>query len=686
MINTVNLPPFKKMCITIGNLPSSFMESMTYYECLCWLYEYFEKTLLPAINTNSEAITELQNAFTTLKNYIDNYFENLDVQEEINNKLDEMASDGTLESIIDEYTIGKDVFRTRLYLTRLGRFNLTTLAENGYSNMQAGCYIGDNYYIFPVIKNNDDGDARLYKINLATGSILTYNDVSGVHHANGCCLKGTSLFFSQTFDNEQTPLYGIVEVDVSTLNVIETHTVDFRSAESFQINSIGYDTTNDKFYLIGTDKFAVANTDFEVESVENFVYPHKTYRFNQGGCFYDKYVCVVVNSENAILCFNTDGTLHHVIDIGEIQANNVFGEIENITVYNDEIYLNANLSHSTLSNLFLVQFFKASLKGGGYPNKYSSNTVFNTAVINELVVDKTTYDNLTDYNKFTCNGTTEKPFETIAEAISYITNDHLYNIKVNDTNTYPENLTIVNKNLLIKANGSVLGTIKIVGSKVTLTNTYIGTSELRTPVIATPDDYNTPLFITANSEVSLFGICGYHSDNCIAAGMIYPLVIEASVLYDASTASGDYKKFLDVNSTYTPLIIGSNVVTGKVGAITSPKMNFVDYRPSQSLITGNSNIDFSTLPQFTNTYRGVWVAVTTEIGNSDYVRLSQLHANEMCIIEDITGGTTKRYGFRFNLRPSQSQIQISSYSYDFDNHVWEADTDIKYFVKYMFEI
>lgn len=107
MINTINLPPFKRMCVTIGNLPSSFMESMSYYEALCWLYDYFEKTLLPAINTNSEAITELQTAFITLKTYVDDYFENLDVQTEINNKLDAMATAGTLEEIISAYlTLG----------------------------------------------------------------------------------------------------------------------------------------------------------------------------------------------------------------------------------------------------------------------------------------------------------------------------------------------------------------------------------------------------------------------------------------------------------------------------------------------------------------------------------------------------------------------------------------------------
>ena len=238
----------------------------------------------------------------------------------------------------------------------------------------------------------------------------------------------------------------------------------------------------------------------------------------------------------------------------------------------------------------------------------------------------------------------------------------------------------------LKANGSNLGTIKIVGSKVSLTNLYVGTSELRTPVFASPEDYNTPLYITANSEVFLFGTCGYHSADCITAGMIYPLIIEGSTLHDSSTSTGSYKKFLDVNSTYSPLIIGSSVITGNVGAITSPRMNFVDYRPTTTLITGASNVNFSDLPQFTNTYRGLWIAVTTEVGNSEYVRLSQLHANEMVIVEDITGGTTARYGFRLNLRPSNERIEIASYSYDFSTNVWEADNTIKYYAKFLFEI
>ena len=40
---------------------------------------------------------------TQLQNYVDNYFNNLDVQQEINNKLDEMTENGTLTLLIKKY-------------------------------------------------------------------------------------------------------------------------------------------------------------------------------------------------------------------------------------------------------------------------------------------------------------------------------------------------------------------------------------------------------------------------------------------------------------------------------------------------------------------------------------------------------------------------------------------------------
>ena len=48
-------------------------------------------------------VEEYIDKFIELHDYVQDYFDNLDVQEEINNKLDEMAGDGTLQELINNY-------------------------------------------------------------------------------------------------------------------------------------------------------------------------------------------------------------------------------------------------------------------------------------------------------------------------------------------------------------------------------------------------------------------------------------------------------------------------------------------------------------------------------------------------------------------------------------------------------
>lgn len=93
--------PFRKFVTTIGVFPTAFTDAMTYYECLAYLVQYMENTMIPAINENAEAVEELQEKYIELKTYVDTYFDNLDVQDEINNKLDEMVEDGTLQELIN---------------------------------------------------------------------------------------------------------------------------------------------------------------------------------------------------------------------------------------------------------------------------------------------------------------------------------------------------------------------------------------------------------------------------------------------------------------------------------------------------------------------------------------------------------------------------------------------------------
>ena len=107
MIKVEKLNPFGRMCISLGMLPSSYKESMTYEEQLLWFFKFLDETVIPTVNNNADAVEELQALYIQVKTFVDEYFDNLDVQEEINNKLDAMAQDGSLADLLKSVTYYK---------------------------------------------------------------------------------------------------------------------------------------------------------------------------------------------------------------------------------------------------------------------------------------------------------------------------------------------------------------------------------------------------------------------------------------------------------------------------------------------------------------------------------------------------------------------------------------------------
>ena len=151
-IDVKTLRPFRRFIYTIGELPTSYLMSMTYEEQLIWLCNYITQTVIPTINNNGEAVKELQDKFIELKNYIDEYFENLDVQDEINNKLDAMVLDGTLENIISEYI----ELQTTYAYDNVASMKLATNLVDGSFARTSG------YYTY------NDGGGAFYKIRQVT--------------------------------------------------------------------------------------------------------------------------------------------------------------------------------------------------------------------------------------------------------------------------------------------------------------------------------------------------------------------------------------------------------------------------------------------------------------------------------------------------------------------------------------
>ena len=121
-------------------IPLAFDESMSYYETLCGILSLL-KTQEEVINNNADLLAELEL-------YVKNYFENLDVQTEINNKLDEMAENGQLADIISQYLKVASV-----------------LAYNTVDDMKKSTNLSENSFVetYGFYKLGDGGSAK-YKI------------------------------------------------------------------------------------------------------------------------------------------------------------------------------------------------------------------------------------------------------------------------------------------------------------------------------------------------------------------------------------------------------------------------------------------------------------------------------------------------------------------------------------------
>lgn len=143
------------------SIPLAFDESMSYYETLCNVLALLKKHE-EIINNNADVLKELEN-------YVIHYFDNLDVQEEINNKLDKMAEDGTLENLISQYVL----LQTTFVYNNINEMKNATNLTNGSFARTSGFY------------EYDDGGGAFYKVRNVTNediidniTIIALNDVN----------------------------------------------------------------------------------------------------------------------------------------------------------------------------------------------------------------------------------------------------------------------------------------------------------------------------------------------------------------------------------------------------------------------------------------------------------------------------------------------------------------------------
>lgn len=125
-----------------------------------------------------EAIEEYIGKFNELHDYVEDYFANLDVQEEINNKLDQMTEDGQLADIIAQYlnSVALLCFDTVADMkTSVNLVNGSFAKTLGYNHVNDG-----GASVYKIVNNNeliDDGGSVITLDNGLKATLIIDNKI-----------------------------------------------------------------------------------------------------------------------------------------------------------------------------------------------------------------------------------------------------------------------------------------------------------------------------------------------------------------------------------------------------------------------------------------------------------------------------------------------------------------------------
>ncbi len=321
IVGSVKFPNF---ITNLGIIPTSYKDSMSYYECLAWLCKFLEETVLPTVNQNGQATEELQALYVELNSYVSNYFDNLDVQEEINNKLDDMVEDGTLQEIIAEY----------LNANAIWCFDSVSEMKSA-SNLINGSFAKTTGYY----SNNDGGAAQYYIRTKTENDVIDYGSILQMDNENLVAV----LINKFTINVKQFGAKGDGETDdtAKIQNAVNIGTSIFIPDGSYLITEAIYLKSNKNIKgsnnsSIISNEETICFTNNRTENVTNIVFDSLNFI---GNCINDPDITHYPKRERTLKNESYNGLTSAVVMKGTLYKRETIGfSCENITVKNCNIY------------------------------------------------------------------------------------------------------------------------------------------------------------------------------------------------------------------------------------------------------------------------------------------------------------------------------------------------------------
>ena len=358
-IDIKTLPPFKRLIMTIGELPTSYLESMSYAELLMWFCNFLQNKVLPTINNNADALQD-----------VINFLEDLDLQDEVNNKLDEMAESGQLQEIVAQY----------LNANALWCFD--NVAEMKVApNLIDGSYAKTLGY-----HTKNDGGMATYKIRQITNDdivnemdIIALNDntliaeLIYVHPINPKCL---GAYGDGTHDDYTVIQYSINKGNVKLLKG------NYYVSDAINISQFRIFDGNGATLIPSEDHYAIKVIGIADDPVKQVN-------------IRDVVIDCTTNSGNGIDLEYTYFVYLDNININYLNKNGAIG-INQVNGFNDTITNSRILGNRTYSNTYGI---KITTTSGGTSNM--TNNKYDTLLIQRLTYGiYAKYDTTSNVNEF----------------------------------------------------------------------------------------------------------------------------------------------------------------------------------------------------------------------------------------------------------------------------------------------
>ena len=474
-----NLTPFKWFVLENFPFIEADFDALTEWQLFCKLGKEMNK-IINSGNTLGTQMENVTNAFIDLQNYVNNFFTDLNIQDEINNKLNDMASDGTLAKIINEEIFNELDSKinkiSQPVKVAFPSFNHDSLSETTNGDCAIIKTKNKTFMIDTFFKEeNFEGIKNAMKeLNTTKLDYLLITHYDEDHYSN---LEK----ILQNYDCSNC-LFLLPRVPNNTL--IHSTILEKYSNVLAILNS--YNITNYRF----CDNESIMIDDLEVNffnaSIEDLEYYDN---LNAGDNDYNNYsiCCEILNGNKSILFtgdisklaqnYITKKYLKHSYDLlkvphhGYTYLQNDFIELVNPKIaiieatkgfwYNDQYYNSSFCSYlSSLGrDIYIIGFQNTttifnftSTNISLISKSYSSNGLNISGIIENLYIDSEKANNLR-------LGTEKNPFYSLREAVSLINRKHkaIYNIYINNISDSDKDVKINNlENVNIYGNNNNL--------------------------------------------------------------------------------------------------------------------------------------------------------------------------------------------------------------------------------------